>query len=136
MIHYRDGFYGKGSRSQYPRRSRIAVVAVAPGVGNVDDVSAVLLQRDDILVAVVEFHQIEFVLTRPDDLDALELFVELFAEVFDRGTIPARFADDTTVFRRAVVAGCRAISRLACVDAGLGLRDSAPIVSRQIVRRN
>ena len=62
-------------------------VVATPGVRHVDDVPAVLAQRDDVLLPVVQLHQVQFVLPRVEYLDALELLVQLGPELLQVGAL-------------------------------------------------
>ena len=88
--------------------AKFSVVAVAgtPRVGDFDDVPTILAKRDDVLVSVVQFHEIEFVLTGVDDFDALELVVEFLSQLVEVRAVVGRWLDDVTVGVRRHVSRC------------------------------
>jgi hypothetical protein len=88
--------YSVGAPSSDAFVERESDVGVAPGFGHLDAVAAVFAERDDVLLAVVQFHEVEFVLSGFDDADTLELLVEFlpeFGDVRSVGRLRVGFGD-------------------------------------------
>jgi hypothetical protein len=92
--------------------------SVFPALWHLDGVLAVFLESDDVLLTVVQFHEIEFVLAGCEDANRLELLVELFTEFVEVWLV-------LTVRCGLVVGGRR------LVGCGLGLLDWWRLVGRR-----
>jgi hypothetical protein len=58
----------------------VQLLVFPPPVGDLNDVPTVFLEGDNVLIAIIELHEIEFILSGAHDLDALELIVEFLSK--------------------------------------------------------